>query len=47
MLWSVLWLILLNIGLWWLTDGHLAWETHLGGALAGAIVAAVWPPREG
>lgn len=36
-LWSVLWLVLLNIVLWWATSGRLAWETHLGGALFGAV----------
>ncbi len=29
----------LNLVLWWAMDGHLAWETHLGGFLAGASVA--------
>lgn len=33
-------LIALNAGLWWVMDGQLAWETHLGGFLAGALCAA-------
>jgi membrane associated rhomboid family serine protease len=36
----VLFLVLLNIGLWWAMQGQLAWETHLGGFLAGAAAAA-------
>lgn len=28
-------LILLNIGLWFILDGALAWQTHLGGFVAG------------
>lgn len=42
-LWPVwracLWLVALNLGLWWVTGGRLAWQTHLGGFLAGAAVA--------
>jgi membrane associated rhomboid family serine protease len=34
-------LIALNAGLWWVMDGQLAWETHLGGFVAGAVCAAV------
>ncbi|MEM6374598.1 MAG: rhomboid family intramembrane serine protease [Pseudomonadota bacterium] len=34
-------LIALNIVLWWLMGGRLAWQTHLGGFLTG-WVAAVW-----
>jgi membrane associated rhomboid family serine protease len=32
-------LIGLNLVLWWAMDGQLAWQTHLGGFLAGWIVA--------
>lgn len=42
---SVLWLILLNIAMWWAMDGLLAWQTHLGGFLAGALVAAIQDRR--
>lgn len=32
-------LILLNLLPWWFMQGHLAWQTHLGGFLAGALLA--------
>lgn len=35
----VLYLVLLNAILWWAMDGLLAWQTHLGGFLAGAVAA--------
>lgn len=38
---AALLLVLLNVLLWWLMDGRLAWQTHLGGFLCG-WVAAVW-----
>ncbi|MCR8726777.1 rhomboid family intramembrane serine protease [Frigidibacter sp. ROC022] len=34
-------LVLLNIADWWMQSGRLAWQTHLGGALAGGLVAAM------
>lgn len=34
-------LIVLNFVLWWAMSGHLAWQTHLGGFLAGALAAVV------
>lgn len=37
-------LIAINIVMWWALDGQLAWQTHLGGFLAGAA-AALWLPR--
>jgi rhomboid protease GluP len=33
-------LVALNIVVWWWQNGQLAWQTHLGGFLAGAAVAA-------
>lgn len=36
---ALVWLVGLNIVLWWAMDGQLAWETHLGGFLAGALLA--------
>ena len=36
----VLFLVGMNLVLWWAMDGQLAWQTHLGGFLAGAAVAA-------
>lgn len=38
-------LILLNFVLWWVMDGGLAWQAHLGGAVAGALYALIAPPR--
>lgn len=38
---SVLLLVGLNLVLWWAMHGMLAWETHLGGFVAGWI-AALW-----
>lgn len=38
----ILGLVLLNALLWLALDGVLAWETHLGGYLAGTAVAALW-----
>ncbi len=39
-------LVLLNVVLWWAMDGLLAWQTHLGGFLAGAAMAAFLGERE-
>ncbi len=36
---AMLGLAVLNLVLWWAMDGQLAWETHLGGFVAGWIVA--------
>jgi membrane associated rhomboid family serine protease len=38
-------LAVLNAGMWWLLGGLLAWETHLGGYLAGFAMAALWGVR--
>jgi membrane associated rhomboid family serine protease len=35
-------LLVLNLVVWVLQGGQLAWETHLGGFLAGLAVAALW-----
>ena len=35
-------LVGLNAAAWLLQGGHLAWETHLGGFLAGLALAAAW-----
>lgn len=42
---SVVGLALLNFVIFWMLDGLLAWEAHLGGAVAGALWAAVVSPR--
>ena len=39
---AVLFLVGLNIALWWAMKGQLAWETHLGGFLGGAAVNLIW-----
>ena len=41
---AVLLLIALNVALWWAMDGLLAWQTHLGGFVAGWIVALLLDP---
>jgi len=35
----------LNAAIWYLQDGQLAWETHMGGFLVGAALAAALPRR--
>lgn len=42
---AVLLLAGLNLVLWWAMGGHLAWETHLGGFLAGWVLALLVDPR--
>ena len=42
---AVLFLIALNLVLWWAMNGQLAWETHLGGFLTGWIAALLIDPR--
>ena len=36
---ALIWLVALNVILWLATGGQLAWQTHLGGFLAGAVLA--------
>lgn len=38
-------LLALNLVMWWLMDGLLAWQTHLGGFVAGWIAALLVDPR--
>ena len=38
-------LIAMNIVMWWAMDGQLAWQTHLGGFVAGWIMALLLDPR--
>lgn len=40
-----LFLVALNLVLWWSMDGQLAWETHLGGFISGWIAALLVDPR--
>ncbi len=42
---AVLILIAMNVALWWVLSGRLAWETHLGGFVAGWILAFIIDPR--
>jgi len=42
---TILLLIALNVVLWWVMKGQLAWETHLGGFIAGWIAALLVDPR--
>jgi membrane associated rhomboid family serine protease len=42
---ALLLLLLLNVVLWWAMKGHLAWETHLGGFIAGWVAALLIDPR--
>jgi membrane associated rhomboid family serine protease len=37
-------LVAMNVAMWWALDGQLAWQTHLGGFLAGAAVALLLRP---
>ncbi|WP_245306203.1 rhomboid family intramembrane serine protease [Roseovarius aestuariivivens] len=41
--WAILWPVVLlsglNLLMYWAASGNLAWETHLGGCLAGALLA--------
>ena len=42
---TVLFLLALNLVLYWAMGGQLAWETHLGGFVAGWIMALLIDPR--
>lgn len=42
---ATLMLVALNVVLWWAMDGQLAWQTHLGGFLAGWVMALLIDPR--
>ena len=42
---AVLGLAGLNLVLWWAMKGQLAWETHLGGFLAGWVLALLLDPE--
>lgn len=42
---AVLALIALNLVLWWAMDGHMAWQTHLSGFVAGWILALLIDPK--
>ena len=40
-------LVVMNVLLWVVVDGMLAWEAHLGGFVTGAILARVLTPTAG
>jgi membrane associated rhomboid family serine protease len=42
---SVVVLVLINVLLWLTMKGGLAWQAHLGGAIAGGLYALIAPPR--
>lgn len=42
---AALFLIALNLVLWWAMNGQLAWETHLGGFVTGWVLALLIDPR--
>ena len=42
---TLLGLIFLNLLMWWLQDGSLAWEAHLGGFASGWVFAYFWENR--
>lgn len=42
---AMLILVILNAALWWVLNGRLAWETHLGGFIGGWIMATLIDPR--
>ena len=48
-LWPVmqlaLFLVAMNAVMWWALEGQLAWQTHLGGFLAGWVLALLIDPR--
>ena len=42
---AVVLLVLLNLILFWAMEGQLAWQTHLGGFIAGWVAALLVDPR--
>ncbi len=42
---AALLLIALNLVMWWAMNGQMAWQTHLGGFLAGWVLALLIDPR--
>lgn len=42
---AVVMLIVLNVVQWWAMNGQLAWQTHLGGFVAGWVAAMLIDPR--
>lgn len=48
-LWPVarvaMFLVAINLAMYWALDGQLAWQTHLGGFVAGWVLALLMDPR--
>ena len=44
--WFLAAILAVNIALWWAMRGQLAWETHLGGLLTGALIAVLVRPSQ-
>ena len=42
--WVILFLVAMNVAMYWALDGQIAWQTHLGGGLTGAVVALLLKP---
>ena len=42
---GMLGLVVINLLMWWLQDGQLAWQTHLGGTLMGVVAAGLLPAQ--
>lgn len=42
---AALLLIALNLVMWWSMNGQMAWQTHLGGFMAGWVLALLIDPR--
>ncbi|WP_426037412.1 rhomboid family intramembrane serine protease [Cypionkella sp. TWP1-2-1b2] len=42
---GMLGLVVINLLMWWLQDGQLAWQTHLGGTLMGVAAAGLLPAQ--
>ncbi|SLN55914.1 Rhomboid family protein [Roseovarius litorisediminis] len=44
-LWPIVVLSFLNLMMYWAADGNVAWATHLGGTLTGALIAPLFDRR--
>lgn len=42
---AVVFLVVLNVVMWWAMNAQLAWQTHLGGFISGWITAMLIDPR--
>ncbi len=44
--WVIAFLVAMNVAMYFALNGQIAWQTHLGGTLAGALVALFLRPVE-